>query len=83
MERGGDHLRGSMLVQYNCAEYECEPDLIRKLIEVVQAYPPQVYLAPFPRMDAKIALAAPGKLETLDTFDKQRIRQVIEGNLTQ
>ena len=82
MERGGGHHRqGSMLVQYNCAEYECEPDLVEKLEVLVRQYPPQVYLAPFPRMGAQIALAAPGRRETLDEFDEQRIRRFIEKNL--
>ena len=82
MERGGGHHReGSMLVQYNCIDYQCEPDLIQKLEELVQDYPPQVYLAPYPGMDAKMALAAPGRLETLDAFDEQRIRQFIGANL--
>ena len=71
-----------MLVQYNCVDYQCEPDMTQKLIEIVRDYIPQVYLAPYPGMDAKIALAAPGRLETLDNFDEQRIRQFIQRNLT-
>ena len=63
MERGGGHPPGQMLVQYNCQDYQCEPDLVQKLTDLVQGYPPQVYLAPYPGMDAKIALAAPGKLD--------------------
>ena len=83
MERGGGHHTvGGMLVQYNCDDYQCESDLVEKLVEVVQEYPPQVYPAPYPGMDAKIALAAPGRLETLDVFDEERIRQFIERNLT-
>ena len=81
MERGADHRVGGMLIQYNCVDYQCEPDLVQKLAELVQRYPPQVYLAPYPGMDAKIALAAPGKLETLDAFGEQRIRNFIERNL--
>ena len=82
MERGGaSHLQGSMLVEYNCVDYQCDSDLVQRLTEVVESYPPQVYLAPFPGMDAKIALAAPDRLETLDAFDEQRIRQFIEKNL--
>ena len=82
MERGGGHhLAGGMLVQYNCEDYQCDPDLIQKLTDLVQKYPPQVYLAPYPVMDAKIALAAPGKLETLETFDADKIRQFIDRNL--
>ena len=82
MERGGgSHQPGSMLVQYNCKNYECEAGLVQELTELVRSYPPQVYLAPYPAMDAKIALAAPGTLETLDIFDEPRIRQFIERNL--
>ena len=82
MERGGSsHPIGGMLVQYNCRDYECEPDLIQKLTDLVEGYPPQVYLAPYPGMDAKIALAAPGTLETLETFDESKISQFIDRNL--
>ncbi len=55
--------------------------LVQNLVEIVQSYPPQVYLAPIPRMGGRIALAAPGRLETLDIFIESRIRQFIEGNL--
>ena len=80
MERGGTHPQGSMLVQYNCEKYQCEPGLVQNLEEIVLNYSPVVYLAPFPGMDAKIALAAPGRLETLDVFNEQRIRLFIELN---
>ena len=81
MERNSTHPPGQMLVQYNCQDYECEPDLIQNLADLVQGYPASVYLAPYPGMDATIALAAPGRLETLETFDESKIRQFIEGNL--
>lgn len=81
MERDGGHERGSMLVQYNCRTYQCEGDLIDRLTEVVGSYPPQVYLAPYPTMDAKIALAAPGKLLTLEDLDEEKIRKFINDNL--
>ena len=82
MERGGrSHREGSMLIQYNCFDYECEPGLIDELIKIVEPYHERVYLAPYPTMDAKIALAAPGRLETLDSFDEARIRKFIEDNL--
>ena len=67
--RNRTHPPGQMLVLYNCQDYECEPDLVQKLTDLVQGYPPSVYLAPYPGMDAKIALAAPGNLEILETFD--------------
>ena len=82
MERGGrSHRQGSMLIQYNCFDYECEPGLIDELIKIVQPYHERVYLAPYPTMDAKIALAAPGRLETLDSLDEDKIRKFIEDNL--
>ena len=81
MERNSTHPPGQMLVQYNCQDYQCEPDLIQKLTDLVQEYPPRVYLAPFPIMDAKIVLAAPGRLETLETFDEEKIREFITSNL--
>lgn len=81
MERGGGYPAGNMLVQYNCVDYQCASGMVQELEDLLRGYPPQVYLAPFPEMDAKIALAAPGRLETLDAFDEQRIRRFIEGNL--
>ena len=81
MERGGNHERGSMLVQYNCRTYTCEPGLVDRLTEIVGTYPPFVFLAPYPSMDAKIALAAPGRLLTLDIFDEDQIREFINDNL--
>ncbi len=77
MERAAGHERGSMLVQYNCVDYQCEPDLVETLTEIVLNFPPYVYLAPYPTMDAKIALAAPGKLLTLDALDENKIRKFI------
>ncbi len=80
MERAAGHERGSMLVQYNCVNFQCEPALVDRLTEIVQSYPPYVYLAPYPTMDAKIALAAPGKLLTLDALDEDKIRKFINDN---
>ena len=80
MERQASHERGSMLVQYNCVLYKCETDLVESLVEIVRDYPPYVYLAPYPTMDAKIALAAPGRLLTLETLDEGKIRGFISSN---
>ena len=80
MERAAGHERGSLLVQYNCVKYQCEPGLIEKLTEIVLEFPRYVYLAPYPTMDAKIALAAPGRLEILDFLDEVKIRQFIVDN---
>ena len=69
-----------MLVQYNCRDFTCQPGLVDRLTEIVQSYPPQVYLAPYPTMDAKIALAAPGRLLTLENLDEAKIRKFITDN---
>ena len=80
MERAAGHERGSMLVQYNCVEYECGPNLVERLTEIVLNFPSYVYLAPYPTMDAKIALAAPSRLLTLDALDENKIRKFINDN---
>ncbi|MCZ6564045.1 MAG: DUF3105 domain-containing protein [Deltaproteobacteria bacterium] len=80
MERNATHPRGRMLVQYNCVQYQCEPDLVESLTEIVRGFPPSVYLAPYPTMDAKIALAAPGRLLTLEILDEDQIREFISDN---
>ncbi len=80
MERNAGHERGSMLVQYNCVDYQCEPDLVERLTEIVVDYPPYVFLAPYPTMDAMIALAAPGKLLTLDVLHEDKIHEFINDN---
>lgn len=81
MERNAGHDRGSMLVQYNCRTYTCEPGLVDQLSDIVVTYPAYVFLAPYPTMDAKIALAAPGRLLTLDFLDEDKIREFIDANL--
>ncbi len=80
MERNAGHDRGSMLVQYNCVDYQCEPDLVETLTKIVLNFPPYVYLAPYSTMDAKIALAAPDRLLTLDALDENKIRKFINDN---
>lgn len=82
MERNATHPVGQMLVQYNCEDYECEPGLESALEDIVTRFPPTVYLAPYPGMDAKIALAAPGRLEILDDLDEDLIVEFIRANLS-
>ena len=77
MERDSGHEKGSMLVQYNCVKYDCEPDLVDRLKEIVLDFPEYVWLAPYPTMDAKIALAAPGRLLLLDALEESKIRKFI------
>ena len=82
MERGGGHHEtGSMLVQYNCDDYLCGPDTIEQLTAIVRDYPDNVFLAPYPGMDAAIALAAPNRLVTLDFLDEVKVRKFLDDNL--
>lgn len=55
---------------HHCVNYSCDPELVEKLIEIVRGFPAYVYLAPYPTMDAKIALTAPGRLLTLGRLDE-------------
>lgn len=78
-----EHADGSgppgVVINYNCENYECEEDLIEKLESFVEEYPLNVYVAPFKKMDAKIALTKFEKIEILEEFDEGRIRDFIEG----
>lgn len=65
-----------IIIQYNCQKYACEPDLVKKLKNLANAYPDNVYLAPN-SYDAKIFLSKLNRRESLDTFDENRIRQFI------
>ena len=80
-KRNRTHRNGSMLIQYNCVRFECEPGLIDGLRDIVSVRPANVYLAPYPAMDAKIALAAPGRLVTMDELDESRVNAFIDENL--
>ncbi len=66
-----------IIIQYNCQKYACEPNLIQKLTDLVKEYPDNVYLAPND-YDGKIILTKEGKLETLDKFDEQKIKNFIK-----
>jgi len=67
--------QGGVAVQYNCPE-PC-PDLVARLEELV--YPREnVLMAPYPWMEARIALTAWGRIETLPAFDAQRIERFLD-----
>ena len=69
--------RPGILIQFNCAKFECAPDLVDRLATIAQEYE-FVYMAPYPEMDAKIALTAYGRILTLDEVDEGKIRAFIE-----
>lgn len=66
----------SIIVQYNCKKYTCEPDLIKKLTDFVKKYPDNVYLAPN-NYDGKIILTKLGTMKILENFDEQVFRDFI------
>lgn len=66
---------GGVAVQYNCPE-PC-PDLVARLEDLVYQRE-NVLVAPYPWMEARIALTAWGRMETLETFDADRIVRFLD-----
>ena len=54
-----------IIINYNCNDYNCEPGLIENLESFAEKYPANVYVAPFPNMDAKIAITKLNRIESL------------------
>jgi len=72
---GGD--APGIIIQYNCNDFNCEPDLVKKLTTLVEQYPDNVYLAPN-TYNGKVILTKLGKRKILDAFDEQGIKDFIE-----
>lgn len=68
-----------VVINYNCEDYNCEPDLIEKLEEFALSYTANVYVAPFKNMDAKIVLTRQNGIEILENYDEERITNFIRG----
>jgi len=68
--------RPGIIIQYNCQDFACAPDLIEKLTELVQRYPQNVYLAPN-SYAGKIILTKLGRRKILEDFDQQAIEDFI------
>tara|TARA_B100000745_G_scaffold187366_2_gene122898 strand:- start:51189 stop:51731 length:543 start_codon:yes stop_codon:yes gene_type:complete len=66
-----------IIIQYNCLDYECEPDLIGRLTAIADDYPENVYLAPN-TYDGKIIMTRAGKREVLEVFDADKIREFVQ-----
>jgi Protein of unknown function (DUF3105) len=66
---------GGVLVQYNCRDCDA---VIAQLEATVSLYSDKVILAPYPKMDTRIALTAWGRIDTFDDVDEQRIVRFIE-----
>lgn len=75
-----EHADGSgkpgVIIQYNCNQYDCEPDLVEKLTELAKQYPDNVYLAPS-NYTGKIILTKLGVIKILENFDGQAIKDFI------
>jgi len=70
-----EHIPGGepgVLLEYNCARFQCESDLVAKLTDIAKRYS-YIYLAPYPQMGAKIALAAFNRRLVLDQYDEAKI----------
>lgn len=65
-----------IVINYNCLDFSCEPDLIPKL-EAFASLSENVYVSPFPEMSVTIALTRYGRIETMDSFDEARIESFI------
>ncbi|MBI2105825.1 hypothetical protein HYT56_03235 [Candidatus Woesearchaeota archaeon] len=70
-----------IIINYNCEDYACEPDLIEKIEAFAEKYPANLYVAPFKNMDAKIVLTRLNKIEILETFDENKIEAFINNRL--
>jgi hypothetical protein len=70
---------GGVMVQYNCPTQEVECNkLISDLTAIVQKYSDKVVLAPYPKMDTKIALTAWTRIDKFNEFDPDRIQKFIK-----
>ena len=66
---------GGVLVQYNCRDCDA---LIARLEAIISRYSDKVILAPYPKMDTRIALTAWGRIDAFNDADEQRIVRFIE-----
>lgn len=67
---------GGVIVQYNCPE-GC-PELAGQLEGIVKKYPEKVILAPYPDMDARIALTSWSRIDKFNEFDAGRVDAFIQ-----
>lgn len=69
---------GGVLVQYNCSTPCLE--LVRNLRLITSGYDRGVILAPYSRMDTRIALTSWGRIDLLDEFDQERVEEFVSKN---
>lgn len=83
---------GGVGIQYNCtsegittdtatpsaeAEDECR-QLVERLTEVAKKYPDKVFMAPYPKLDSKIAMTAWTRIDKFNEFDSDRMHTFIK-----
>jgi len=68
-----------IIINYNCIDHNCESGLIEKLELFAEKYPANVYVAPFPNMDAKIVLTRLNRIEVLEEYNEETIESFILG----
>ncbi len=68
-----------IIINYNCKDFECDPELIEKLEAFAIKYTANVYVAPFKNMGAIIVLTKLGRLEILEEYDEEKINNFIIG----
>ena len=73
---GEQGARGGAIINYNCKDYNCEEGLIENLEQFGYEFN-YVYVAPFKNMNAKIALTKLNRIEVLEVYDEERIRNFI------
>jgi len=73
---GQQGVRGGVIINYNCDDYNCEEGLIENLESFGYEFD-YVYVTPFKNMGAKIALTRLNRIETLDSYDEGIIRNFI------
>lgn len=78
LEHADGRGRPGVIINYNCQEFDCTPELLDNLEAIVNQYPDFVYLAPYPGMSARIVVTRYGEQEILDAFDEERITAFIE-----
>ena len=66
---------GGIVIQYNCPQ-GCR-DVVDQLQKIVGQYQTKVILAPYPKMQTKIAVTAWGRIDTMDQVDEARIKRFI------
>lgn len=70
---------GGIGIQYNCSlvENDCK-QLVESLATIAKKYPDKVFMAPYPKLDTKIALTAWTRLDKFNDFDQDRIQLFVK-----